>query len=97
MRLCWLLTSLPTFERMRVSPWAFFLDKAMKIKGSQSVRMGITKAGTIYLEQLCDITLEFNYVYLTLEQFDSLSTWVVENQDDINELWNGGVDDETDS
>jgi len=64
----------------------------MKLKGTQSVRVDFTEAGTIVLEQLCDITNEFIYIYLTLEQFDSLETWVLRNKEEIECAWNSGVE-----
>ena len=95
MGLCWLLTSPPTFVRMRVSPRAFFIGKVMKLKGTQSVRVDFTEAGTIVLEQLCDITNEFVYIYLTLEQFSSVESWVFKNQEEIEYKWNSGVEDDS--
>jgi hypothetical protein len=65
----------------------------MKLKGTQSVRVDFTEAGTIVLEQLCDITNEFIYIYLTLEQFDSLETWVLRNKEEIECAWNDGVEE----
>jgi hypothetical protein len=65
----------------------------MKIKGTQSIRVCITEAGTIGLEQLDEIMGTFVYVYLSLEQFNSLESWVFKNKDEIESLWNGGVDD----
>jgi len=67
----------------------------MRLKSVESVDVYITQEGKIALEQE---SLEFGervYIYLTLEQFKSLDSWVFKNKDEIELAWNEGKDDET--
>ena len=96
MGLCWLLTSPPTFVRMRVSPRAFFIGKSkMKLKSTDETSVEITKDGKICIYQFCKISNQPVEVHLTLEQFDSLETWILRNKDEIECAWNGGVEYDT--
>ena len=65
----------------------------MQMKSVEGLKAYITKEGKIALEQN---SIEFGervYVYLTLEQFNSLESWVFKNKDEIESIWNGGVED----
>ena len=66
----------------------------MKLKGTQGVLVDYTEAGTIVLEQQCDITDEMHYVYLTLEQFRIIQDWVKLAEPNIEHAWNKGVDND---
>jgi hypothetical protein len=79
---------------MRVSPRAFLLGKAMRIKSVEGLEACITKDGKIALKQ---DSLEYGktvVIYLTLQQFDSLESWVFKNKDEIESTWNGGAEDD---
>lgn len=93
MGLCWLLTSLPTIIDRESHLGLFLLGKAMlKLKGTQGVEFYITHGGLIGIKQE-----SFEYgkkvdVYLTLEQFEHLQLMVEDFKDELNDLWNKGVE-----
>jgi len=65
----------------------------MKLKGTQSVEVDFTAAGTIVLEQFCEDMGEFVFIYITLDQFRRIQKWVIDGEVEINSAWNDGVDD----
>ena len=93
MGLCWLLTSLPTIIDRESHLGLFLLGKAMlKLKGTHGVEFYITHGGLIGIKQD-----SFEYgnnvdVFLTLEQFEHLQLMVEDFKDELNELWNKGVE-----
>lgn len=69
----------------------------MEIKGTNSLHVSQTLSGKICLEQWSDDYAEPVFVYFTLEQFRRIQRWVDENEVEIDEAWNGGVEDETEA
>jgi ATP-dependent helicase YprA (DUF1998 family) len=69
----------------------------MQMKSVEGLEVYITKEGKIALEQHSFEFGERVYVYLTLEQFNSLESWVFKNKDEIEAMWNGGVEDDLES
>ena len=66
----------------------------MKLKKVEGLHIYQTVDGRIAISQD-----SFEYgkrvdVFLTLEQFNSLESWVFKNKDEIEADWNGGVEDE---
>lgn len=60
----------------------------MKLKDIDAVEVGISVNGKIILNQTSS---EENFIYLTLDQFSQIATWVVNHVEEIEELWNGGI------
>lgn len=88
-------TSPPTSSRMRASPKAFFLGKAMNLKGTKSAHVDFTSEGKIVIEQWSD---DFNQpvtIYLTLEQLRAIDNWAFRGKDEIEAAWNDGVENES--
>jgi hypothetical protein len=86
-------TSLPTSERMRVSPRAFSLEKAMNLKSTKSANVSFNNQGKIVIEQWDDNLNHPVMIFLTLDQLEAIDTWVFRNKTDIELAWNNGVDD----
>jgi hypothetical protein len=86
--------SLPTSERMRVSPRAFSLEKAMELKGTKSAHVDLNSQGKIVIEQWSDDFDQPVMIYLTLDQFEAIGNWVFKNRGEIELAWNDGVEDE---
>jgi hypothetical protein len=64
----------------------------MKFKDVEGFYVYHTQSGKIAIRQN---SFEFGKdvdVYLTLEQFKNLERWVTRNECEIDELWNGGVE-----
>jgi hypothetical protein len=69
----------------------------MKLKSIEGFSVFINKEGKIGIEQE---SYEFGkpvHVYFTIEQFDGLSNWVWKNKDDIELVWNNGVEDDSEA
>ena len=80
-------TSPPTSERMRVSPSAFFLEKAVKIqiKPSVATEYLIGLDGTLVIKQ------PNNQIELTYHQITKLLEFVAPRQQKIEKDWNDGI------
>ena len=65
----------------------------MKFKSVEGLDIYVTQEGKIALEQNSFEFGEPVRVFLTLEQFKSLYDWVLENEEQIDVTWNGGVCD----
>lgn len=65
----------------------------MKFKSVEGLDIYVTGEGKIALEQNSFEFGEPVRVLLTLEQFNNLHDWVLENEDQIDVTWNGGVCD----
>jgi hypothetical protein len=79
---------------MRASPKAFFLEKAMNVKGTKSAHVDFTSEGKIIIEQWSD---DFNQpvtIYLSYDQFSAIESWVFKARDEIQAQWNNGVENE---
>jgi hypothetical protein len=86
-------TSLPTSERMRVSPRAFSLEKAMlKFKSTPATEFYITKDGMLAVKQYSDIEGKEVIILLPPYQMDELIKLVADFKADIEQLWNNGLD-----
>ena len=69
----------------------------MELKHIEGAKIYITNEGKICIKQY---SFEFGknvYVYLTFDQFMDVASFVVENKDEIDSLWNNGVEVEDDS
>lgn len=65
----------------------------MNFKSVEGLDIYITREGKIGLEQY---SLEYEkdvVVHLTLDQFRKLQRWVDKNELELDERWNGGVED----
>ena len=66
----------------------------LKFKSVEGFSAFINKEGKIAIEQY---SYEFGkpvYVFLTMEQFETIEHWVYKNQAGIELTWNDGVEDE---
>jgi hypothetical protein len=77
---------------MRTSPKAFFLEKAMELKGIDSIYVDYTQSGKIAIEQWsdehdCPVT-----IYITVDQFRNIEKYVNTHYLDILAAWNDGVE-----
>ena len=66
----------------------------MELKATKSAHVDFNKQGKIVIEQWSD---DFNQpvtIYLTLNQIEQIENWVFRHKDEIQEAWNGGVEDE---
>ena len=69
----------------------------MKLKAIEPVEVIVTNNGTIgirqdvveYEDQVC--------IFLTLDQFLKIENWVFKNRDQIELLWNEGIEDDSNS
>jgi hypothetical protein len=84
---------------MRTSPKAFFLEKAMELKekamqlkGSDSIYVEYTESGVIAIEQWSHETRCPVTIYITVEQFRNIEKYVREHYLDILAAWNDGVE-----
>lgn len=69
----------------------------MKFKSAEGFTVFLNKEGKIAIEQE---SFEFGktvHVYLTLDQFYAIGHWVLENKDDIELVWNDGVEDDSEA
>lgn len=64
----------------------------MKFKTVQGFFVYMSDDGTIGIEQYSREFGKHIHVYLTLEQFDKLETWVLRNKEEIELAWNDGVE-----
>ena len=64
----------------------------MIFKGTPSTAIGITTDGSIYLEQYSTEFGKLVKVYITLDQFNNLETWVLRNKEEIEIAWNEGIE-----
>jgi hypothetical protein len=65
----------------------------MKFKDVEGFHVYATQGGKIAIVQN---SFEFGrdvHVFLTLEQFDKLETWVLRNKEEIELAWNDGVEE----
>jgi hypothetical protein len=84
-------TSPPTSLRMRVSPRAFSLEKAMELKGTKSVHVDFNNQGKIIIEQWSDDLNKPVTIYLTRDQLQQIDMWLFRNAEEIEAAWNDGV------
>ena len=70
---------------------------SLSIKGVDAVHADMTVSGKICIEQWSHEFGETVCIYLTLDQFREIEHWVDRNEVDIEEAWNSGVENETDS
>lgn len=73
------------------------MEKAMELKGTESVEFFITVGGKIGIRQ---DAIEFGEpvcVFLTLDQFSKIEHWVFKNKDEIELAWNEGVEDDSEA
>jgi hypothetical protein len=69
------------------------LEKAMlKLKEVQAVEFFVTQAGKIAIKQDSFIYGKPVEVYLTLDQYEHLQLMVEDFRDELNDLWNNGVE-----
>ncbi len=87
-------TSPPTSSRMRASPKAFFLGKAMELKAVKSVHVDFNSQGKIVIEQWSDDFDQPVTIYLTPEQFRAIENWFFNGKEEIELAWNDGVENE---
>lgn len=69
----------------------------MKLKAIEPVEVIVTNNGTIGIRQ--DV-VEYEdpvCIFLTLDQFLKIENWVFKNRDQIELLWNEGVEDDSNS
>jgi len=69
----------------------------MRMKSVDSLEAYITTDGRIALEQKSIELGKYVYIYLTIEQFNSLERWIFNNKDKIESKWNGGMEDDLQS
>jgi hypothetical protein len=80
---------------VRIQSQAFFLEKSkMELKFTRAATVDIERDGKICIQQWCDSTNSVVEIYLTLEQFNSIESWVFKNRDEIESRWNNGAEDE---
>jgi hypothetical protein len=65
----------------------------MKFKDIEGFFVYPTESGKIAIKQY-SFAHEMNVeIYLTLDQFDKLETWVLRNKEEIQCAWNDGVEE----
>lgn len=64
----------------------------MKLKHTLGVEFSVTGEGFICLKQYSGEIQRNIYLYITLDQFQQMHTWVHSNEGYINEIWNNGID-----
>jgi len=69
----------------------------MKLKSINDAEAFVTVSGKIAIAQHSFELGKIVHVYLTLDQFRQLQKWVDENEQQVMEAWNDGVDDETEA
>jgi hypothetical protein len=69
----------------------------MKLKSTETANIDIEVDGTICIEQFSRSAEMPVAIYLTLEQFAKIEHWVFKNKDQIELLWNEGVEDDSNS
>ena len=85
-------TSPPTSSRMRASPKAFFLGKAMNLKSTKSANVSFNNQGKIVIEQWSDDFGKPVTFYLTADQLQQIDSWAFRNKEEIEAAWNDGVE-----
>jgi hypothetical protein len=65
----------------------------MNLKSIKSANVSFNSQGKIVIEQWDDNLNHPVMIFLTLDQFEALDTWVFRNRADIELAWNSGVDD----
>ena len=69
----------------------------MVLKGNRSVEVSITTDGRICIEQFSNLLDRVMEIHLTMEQFNNIETFVFKNKDEIELLWNEGVENDSNS
>jgi hypothetical protein len=66
----------------------------MNIKSTKSANVSVNSQGKIAIEQWSDDLNKPVTIYLTLQQFEAVDTWVFKNRAEIELAWNDGVENE---
>ena len=69
----------------------------LSFKKVESVVVAINEMGFISLAQNSSRYGEPQGIFLTLDQFRRIQRWVDKNEVEIDQTWNGGVEDETEA
>jgi hypothetical protein len=69
----------------------------MKFKSTEGFNVFLNKEGKITIEQESYEFGKLVHVCLTLEQFYAIGYWVLEHKDDIELVWNDGVEDDSEA
>ncbi len=69
----------------------------MQLKGNRSALVTITTDGKISIEQYSSFLNKVVEIHLTLDQFELLGKYVLNNISDIEMLWNDGVENDSNS
>jgi hypothetical protein len=69
----------------------------MKLKDTEALEIFITKHGRIAIRQDSIEHGEPVLIFITLEQFAKIEDWVFKNKEEIEIIWNEGIDKEEDS
>ena len=69
----------------------------MELKGNESVEVFITNGGRIAIKQDSIEYGEPVCIFITRDQFSKIENWVFKNKDQIELLWNEGVENDTNS
>lgn len=69
----------------------------MELKGIEAATVRISTSGNICIEQYSHSMGAPVEIYLTLQQFNNIETFVFKNRDDIELLWNEGVENDSNS
>lgn len=69
----------------------------MKLKDTEALEIFISKHGKIVLRQYCPEDDGIVNIYLTLDQFAKIEDWVFKNKEEIEIIWNDGIQKEDDS
>lgn len=68
----------------------------LKLKGTQGVEFYITQGGLLGIKQHSYEYGKYVDVFLTLEQYEHLQLMVEDFRDELNDLWNEGVEEKND-
>jgi hypothetical protein len=79
---------------MRASPKAFFLEKAMNLKGTKSTHIELNSEGKIVIEQWSDDLEQPVTIYLSPEQMTAINNWSFAYSEEIKLAWKHGVQNE---
>jgi uncharacterized radical SAM superfamily Fe-S cluster-containing enzyme len=69
----------------------------MKLKDTEALEIFISQHGRIVLRQDCPEDGGIVNIYLTLDQFAKIEDWVFKNKEEIEIIWNDGIEKEEDS
>ncbi len=82
---------------MRFAGLAEYEEKQMILKDTEALEIFITQHGRIALKQDSIEYGEPVNIYLTLDQFAKIEDWVFKNKEEIEIIWNDGIQKEDDS